>query len=178
MLQVRRAVPRRVARLHSIKCSAARLPSELYSCCSHLGVAGNLPITFWESTTSQRFVHKYCQIFTIHSHASPSLRYGAKAVAHKYSRVHCVFNAHNLWANVSRDDSVAATSFDLHNPAAWKAMDASVVSQVFRNRAPCIKPSTINVADIERRRVTFFLFPFFFSFLCISLHIVALSCSY
>ena len=65
--------------------------------------------------------------------------------------MHCVFNAHNLWANVSRDDSVAATAFDLHNPTAWKSMDASVVSQVFRNRAPCIKPSTINLADIERR---------------------------
>ena len=128
---------------------------ERQSYCSPLG---NLPITFWESTTSQRFVHKY----VLPAASSPSAcrfspdnarRYGAKAVAHKYSRVHCVFNAHNLWANVARDDSVAATSFDLHNPSAWKAMDASVISQVFRNRAPCIKPSTINVADIERRFV-------------------------
>ncbi len=152
--------PRGLRGCIQLKCSAARLPFELYSCWSHLGVAGNLPITFWESTTSQRFVHKYRPSFTNPSHASSSFRYGAKAVAHKYSRVHCVFNAHNLWANVSRDDSVAATSFDLHNPAAWKAMDASVVSQVFRNRAPCIKPSTINVADIERRRVTCFCFAF------------------
>ena len=110
-----------------------------------------MPITFWESTTSQRFVHKYAARPFRHQLRDRPLRYGAKAVAHKYNRVHCVFNAHNLWANVARDDSVAATSFDLHNPAAWKHMDASIVSQVFRNRAPCIKPSTINVADIERR---------------------------
>lgn len=117
-------------------------------------LSGNLPITFWESTTSQRFVHKCSAPLTRLSLASSFFRrYGAKAVAHKYSRVHCVFNAHNLWANVARDDSVAATAFELHNPAAWKAMDASVVAQVFRNRAPCIKPSTINVADIERRCV-------------------------
>jgi hypothetical protein len=83
---------------------------------------------------------------------SSSARFSVLTLCRRYSRVHCVFNAHNLWANVSRDDSVAATAFDLHNPTAWKSMDASVVSQVFRNRAPCIKPSTINLADIERRR--------------------------
>ena len=70
-------------------------------------------------TTSQRFVHKCSAPLTCFSLASSLLRRcGAKAVSHKYSRVHCVCNAHNLWANVVHDDSVAATSFKLNNPAA------------------------------------------------------------
>jgi hypothetical protein len=88
-------------------------------------------------TTSQRFVHKYSAPLTRFSLASSLVRrYCATAVAHKYSRVHCVFNAHNLWANVVRDDSVAATYFELPNPAAWKAMDASVVALFFAQPRP------------------------------------------
>ncbi|CAM9697417.1 unnamed protein product [Pylaiella littoralis] len=90
--------------------------------CTFSGPRANKKAVFWESLTGQRF--------TMHA-PQPRLQKGRKAAAVKVSvspqhlsKVSCMFNHREFFANKQADNRVRHTSLDISNPKLWKPMDS------------------------------------------------------
>ncbi|CAM9681247.1 unnamed protein product [Ascophyllum nodosum] len=92
--------------------------------CTFSGPRSNKKAFFWETLTGQRF-----SMFGPRSHQG--IRQGKKSTKvvdvspHHFSRVSCMFNHREFFANKQADDRIGHTSFDLSDAKLWKPMDSS-----------------------------------------------------
>eukprot|EP00903_Cladosiphon_okamuranus_P009829 g9342.t1 len=90
--------------------------------CTFSGPRADNKAVFWESLTGQRF--------TMHA-PQPRLQQGRRT-AHKLpaspqhlSKISCMFNHHEFFANKQADNRVRHTSLNISDPKLWKPMDSS-----------------------------------------------------
>jgi len=79
-----------------------------------------------------------------------------KKVSHSYQTVDCIFNHENFFGNISIDNRVPVTNFNLNNLKQWKAIEKKAIcamqySRPFSNSPRNIKlqKSTIDTIQIS-----------------------------
>ena len=101
-------------------------------------------VTFWESLTGHRYVHR-----PIDLDEGPAA--GRPKVPYPYKTIGCVFNHTNFYANCQSTDVVEFCHFALHEDTFWKAMSTDAVSSVVSANIavsrPILSPSTIDCAE-------------------------------
>ncbi|XP_041963440.1 centrosomal protein of 76 kDa [Alosa sapidissima] len=78
-------------------------------------------VTFWESLTGNRYLHRLIDPDDLTSHPKPS---------YPYQTVGCVFNQKAFFANCQPTDSVPLCVFDLEDKSCWKAMSEEALNSV------------------------------------------------
>ncbi|KAM9308041.1 centrosomal protein of 76 kDa isoform 2-T2 [Gastrophryne carolinensis] len=80
-------------------------------------------VTFWESLTGQRYIHK-----AINPDDPPIVE--QPKPLYPYRTIGCVYNHQRFLANCQPSDSVDLCVFDLHNEARWKPMSEEAIKSV------------------------------------------------
>ncbi|XP_040209863.1 centrosomal protein of 76 kDa [Rana temporaria] len=80
-------------------------------------------ITFWESLTGQRYIHKPINPDDPPSVVQPKPLY-------PYRTIGCIFNHQHFFANCQPSDSVDLCVCDLHDESRWKPMSAEAIKSV------------------------------------------------
>ncbi|XP_071495438.1 centrosomal protein of 76 kDa-like [Diadema antillarum] len=80
-------------------------------------------VTFWESLTCQRYIHR-----PVNPNDPPSVE--QPTPQYPYRTIGCVFNHQAFYANCQPTDKVELCYFDLHDSSLWKAMSADAISSV------------------------------------------------
>ncbi|KAK2191243.1 hypothetical protein NP493_55g07029 [Ridgeia piscesae] len=117
-------------------------------------ISSDLEVTFWESLTGHRYLHR-----AINPNDPPAVP--QPKPAYPYKTIGCVFNHQNFYANCQPTDAVELCDFDLVNDARWKAMSEDAVKSVCGHSVnvtwPChppLCPSSLDAGlvsnDLER----------------------------
>lgn len=90
-------------------------------------------ITFWETVTGCRYVHKI----------------GQKPV-HEYETVGCVFNDSHFYASCQASNVIGYCTFLLEDTNSWKKMSSSAISSVI-DKTLCYLPLNLSTIDGNKR---------------------------
>ncbi|KAM9199463.1 centrosomal protein of 76 kDa [Mergus octosetaceus] len=80
-------------------------------------------ITFWESVTGHRYIHRPV------NPDDPPLVEQPKPL-YPYRTIGCVFNHHKFFGNCQPTDAVEVCVFDLHDESKWKPMSGEAIKSV------------------------------------------------
>jgi hypothetical protein len=83
------------------------------------GEAGR--VTCWESLTGKRYE------LPVHGGGGAAAAAGGGGAYHPYRAICALFNHESFYANCQQDETLPATSLDLSDRSAWRAMDGRLL---------------------------------------------------